>query len=78
MRISNLTTMLSLKAIAIVLAFMLFFSFYHQWIAFEERITAHTRVMENFTAHIEKTFLSAIYWKRMRIRVPIKNPGNNR
>ena len=54
MKISNLTTRLNIKAVGIVLVFMLFFSIYHQWVAFDEKTATRARVMENYTTYLER------------------------
>ncbi|CQR70812.1 Sporulation kinase E [Sporomusa ovata DSM 2662] len=55
MKISNLTTRLNIKAVGIVLVFMLFFSLYHQWTAYEEKLATYAHVMEEYTAYLART-----------------------
>lgn len=52
---SNLTTRMNVKAVSIVLAFMLFLSIYQQWMVFEERKSSRVGVMDNYTAYLERT-----------------------
>ena len=58
MKISNLTTRLNIKAVGIVLVFMLVFSIYHQWVAFDEKTATRARVMENYATYLERTLPS--------------------
>ena len=55
MGLSNLTTRLNIKAVVVILAFVLFFSTYQQWVAFEERKIARVAVMDNYTSYLERT-----------------------
>ena len=55
MKISNLTTRLNIKAVAIVLVFMLFFSIYHQWAAYDEKLANSAQFMEKYTAYLAST-----------------------
>lgn len=55
MGLSNLTTRLNIKAVVVILAFVLFFSAYQQWLALEERKTSRVVVMDNYTAYLERT-----------------------
>lgn len=54
MGLSNLTTRLNIKAIIVILAFVLFFVNYQQWAALEERKTSRVVVMDNYTAYLER------------------------
>ncbi|MBP2664213.1 MAG: kinE 7 [Firmicutes bacterium] len=58
MKISNLTTRLNIKAVGIVLVFMLVFSIYHQWVAFDEKTATRARIMENYATYLERTLPS--------------------
>lgn len=55
MKISNLTTRLNIKAVGIVLVFMLCFSMYNQWAAYEEKVESRARVMEYYNDYLART-----------------------
>ena len=55
MKISNLMTRLTIKAVGIVLGFMLFFSIYNQWADYKEKKESRVRVVENYTGYLART-----------------------